>query len=91
MIFEGFCSLVSVLLQFIFTLLPDLPSFDVSLLDSLTKYVNLIFNNLGLLGFFVDINAIKPLVPLVILVINFERIYHFIIWLINKIPFLNLD
>lgn len=91
MIFEGFCSLVSVLLQFIFTLLPDLPSFDVSLLDALTKYVNLIFNNLGLLGFFVDINAIKPLVPLVILVINFERIYHFIIWLINKIPFLNLD
>lgn len=91
MIFEGFCSLVSVLLQFIFTLLPDLPSFDVSLLDALTKYVNLIFNNLGLLGFFVDINAIKPLVPLVILVINFERIYHFIIWLINKIPFLDLD
>lgn len=91
MIFEGFCSLVSFLLQFIFTLLPDLPSFDVSLLDALTKYVNLIFNNLGLLGFFVDINAIKPLVPLVILVINFERIYHFIIWLINKIPFLNLD
>ena len=35
-------------------------------------------------------DTIKILVPLVVVVYNFEHIYHFAIWLIKKIP-LSID
>lgn len=86
MILEAIMNLVKVLLNVVFALLPDVPNFDITLLDSLTKYINMIFNNLGLLGFFVRISTIKALVPLVIIAINFEDIYHFIMWVVKKLP-----
>lgn len=86
MILEAIFNLVKILLNFIFALLPDLPNFDIGLLDDLTSYINMIFNNLGLLGFFIDISTIKVLVPLIILVINFDHIYNFAMWVIKKLP-----
>lgn len=86
MILEAIMNLVKVLLNVVFALLPDVPNFDITLLDSLTQYINMIFNNLGLLGFFVRISTIKALVPLVIIAINFEDIYHFIMWVVKKLP-----
>ena len=86
MLIEILLNLAKFLLDFIFALLPDIPNFNISLLDSLTQYINLIFDNVGLLGFFVRISTIKTLVPLVIIVINFERIYHFVIWIVHKLP-----
>lgn len=86
MIIEAIFNLVKQLLLVLFALLPDIPDFDINLLDSLTSYINLIFDNLDLLGFFVDISTIKILVPLIIIVINFEHIYHFALWVIKKLP-----
>jgi len=90
MIFESILNLFKVFIKFVFALIPNLPNFDVSLLESLTDYINLIFDNVGLLGFFIHIDTIKILTPLVILVINFEHIYHFALWLVHKIP-LSID
>ena len=87
MIIENLLNLFMVFIDFVFAFLPNLPSFDISILETLTKYINLIFDNLGLLGFFIHIKTIKLLAPLVILAINFERIYHFSIWLVRKLPF----
>ncbi len=87
MIVEGLFNIFKTFINFIFAFIPNLPSFDISILDSLTRYINLIFDNLGLLGFFIHIKTIKLLIPLVILAINFERIYHFSIWLVRKLPF----
>lgn len=86
MILEAIMNLVKVLLNVVFALLPDVPNLDITLLDSLTQYINMIFNNLGLLGFFVRISTIKALVPLVIIAINFEDIYHFVMWVVKKLP-----
>lgn len=86
MILEAIMNLVKVLLNVVFALLPNVPNFDITLLDSLTQYINMIFNNLGLLGFFVRISTIKALVPLVIIAINFEDIYHFVMWVVKKLP-----
>lgn len=87
MILETILNLIKVFLQFFFGLLPDVPSLELTLLDSLTQYINMIFTNTGLLGFFVRISTIKALVPLIIIVINFEHIYHFALWVIKKLPF----
>lgn len=86
MILEAIFNLVKILLNFIFALLPDIPSLDIGLLDDLTAYINMIFNNLDLLGFFIDISTIKILVPLIIIVINFEHIYQFAMWVLKKLP-----
>lgn len=83
-------SLVRVLLDVVFTLLPDVPDFDISLLSALTKYINMIFDNLDLLGFFINVSTVKTLTPLIIIAINFEHIYHFCIWVIQKIPILSI-
>ena len=74
------------LLDIIFTVLPKLPQFDISVLNSLDTFVNLIFNNLDLLGFFIRIPTIKILVPMIILASNFEHIYHLALWIIRKLP-----
>lgn len=86
MILEAIFSLIKILLDFVFALLPNVPNFDIALLSSLNTYIDLIFDNLGLLGFFVDINTVKVLVPLVIIAINFEHVYHFALWVIHKLP-----
>lgn len=77
---------IKTILEFLFNLLPDVPNFSSNIINSLDSYLDLIFGNLSLLGFFVDISLIKILVPLVIIVLNFEHIYHFAIWIIKKLP-----
>ena len=62
-----------------------------AILIKLDAFMNLIFDNLGLLGFFLDIGFIKIFLPLVLLVANAEHIYHLIMWIIRKIPALGMS
>ena len=91
MIMDVLMEVVYALIFLIFLVIPDIPQFEITLLADLNNFVDLIFDNLGLLGFFVDIDTIKTLAPLLVLVLNFEHIYHFIIWCLNKIPLIKLD
>lgn len=84
-----FDAILSVLMT-IFNLLPSVPSFPETLLNSLNTVFSTIFDNLGLLGLFVRIDTIKVLIPLLIIAVNFEHIYHFVLWIIKKIP-LSID
>lgn len=86
MIIEAIINLITSLLKFIFGLLPNVPGFPQSLLTSIDNVTDTIFNNLDLLCLFVRIDTIKILVPLVIVAVNFEHIYHFAMWLIKKLP-----
>ena len=43
--------IAKLLVNLIFSILPNLPQFDVSILKSLNDFVNLIFDHLDLLGF----------------------------------------
>ncbi len=91
MIITAVLGLCEMLLTIIFALLPDIPNFDSSVLNSLNAFINLIFDNLDLLGFFIDIDLITTLLPWLIVVLNFEHIYHFILWIVSKIPILNIS
>lgn len=90
MILKAIFDLILFLLKTIFGILPNIPQLPNSLLSSLNTVFNTIFNNLGLLGIFVRIDTIKILVPLLIIVVNFEHIYHFTMWIVKKIP-LSID
>lgn len=91
MIVTAVLELCEMLLTIIFALLPDLPNFDSSVLNSLNGFINLIFDNLDLLGFFIDIELVSALIPWLVIILNFEHIYDFIMWIIRKIPILNIS
>ena len=86
MVIEWLYAFVIGFLKTLFGILPNFPSLPVFIISSIDFFVNLIFDNVGLLGFFIRISTIKILVPSIILVINFEKVYNFIIWIIKKIP-----
>lgn len=90
MIVEAFFNLVYIILNGILALLDVLPEFPSTLVNSIDSFFSLIFDNLSLLGFFVRIDTIKVIIPLYLVVYNFEYIYKFIMWIVRKIPFLNL-
>lgn len=91
MIITAVLELCEMLLTIIFGLLPDIPNFDSGVLNSLNGFINLIFDNLDLLGFFIDIELVGTLIPWLIIVLNFEHIYDFTVWIIRKIPILNIS
>ncbi len=91
MIITAVLELCEMLLTIIFGLLPDIPNFDSGVLNSLNGFINLIFDNLDLLGFFIDIELIGALIPWLIIILNFEHIYDFVMWIVRKIPILNIS
>lgn len=86
MIIEAIINLITTLLKFILDLLPSIPDLPTSIMTSLDNVTSTIFSHLDLLGLFVRIDTIKLLVPLVVVAYNFEHIYHFVMWLIKKLP-----
>lgn len=85
MIIEAILNGIFTLLKFVISKLPSIPDFSPGMLDSFDKFLKTIFSNTKLLGFFFPINTIKVLIPLVIVVLNFEHIYHLLIWVISWI------
>ena len=77
---------ISGLLISILSLLPTLPQLPESILNGLNNFLDLIFNNVGLLGLFIPIQTIKIVVPLILVISNFDKIYKLVMWTLKKIP-----
>ena len=86
MILELIITAITAVLKIILGILPNIPQLPESITGSIDRVMTVIFENVGLLGIFVRISTIKILVPLVIIVVNFEHIYHFVMWIIKKLP-----
>lgn len=86
MIVEAILNAIYKLLTTVFGVLPNIPDFD-GFTDSLNIVLDTIFNNLSLLGVFVRPQTIHIIVPVFLAIYNFEHIYHFIMWIIRKLPF----
>lgn len=78
------------ILTAVMDLLDVLPDFPSELVAALNSFFDLIFDNMSLLGFFLPLTTVKILIPLMLVVINFEHIYAFIMWVIRKIPVLGI-
>ena len=86
MIILGLLQALSGILISILSLLPNLPQLPESILNGLNNFLDLIFNNVGLLGLFIPIWTIKVVVPLIIVIVNFDKIYKLVMWALKKIP-----
>lgn len=91
MILENLLNILLSSIEVILSILPDMPSLPDELLSSAYSFIDLIFDNVGLLGLFIPISTIKVVVPLVLVIVNFEKIYKLTLWVLNKIPKLDID
>lgn len=90
MILEAVFNLVSGLVKLVFGWinLPDLPGSITSVIDELFA---LISGSVGIIGIFVDLNMVKILLPVLLIVINFDEVWKFTMFILRKIPFLGID
>ena len=90
MIIKGILELFFSLLQIVFSpiSLPPLPK-DVS--NILDEFINWILGGYDLLGVFIDLNMVKLLIPIVIVISNLDRIWSFIMFILRKIPFIGVE
>lgn len=86
MILETILNAIYNLIVLVFGILPDIPQLE-GFTSSFNLVTDTIFNNLNLLGVFVRPQTIHFIVPVFIAIYNFEHIYHFIMWIIKKLPF----
>lgn len=90
MIIEGLVNILVMSIQAVLSLLPSLPDLPADLIEGANGFINLIFDNVGLLGLFVPIATIKIVVPLILVIVNFDKIYRLVIWVLKKIPIIGI-
>ena len=67
--------------------LPDMPEAVTSVVDELFA---LLRGSVGMMGIFLDLKMLKILLP-VLIVINFEHVWKFTMFILRKIPFLGIE
>lgn len=89
MIVEAVLDLISGLIKTLFGWidLPDLPSAIETIIDQTFTYIE---SGFGIVAIFVDFNVVKILLPLVVIIVNFDRAYHLVLFVLRKIPFLGI-
>ena len=89
MIIQLILNLLKTLLFSVFSWI-NLPQFPEGLTNSLNSFIDLIFDNLNLLGFFIRPATITIVIPVLIILINFDKVYKLNMWILKKIPMLNI-
>lgn len=90
MIIESLLNLLYTFLEFVFSgiSLPALPSEAQIIIDTTLDYM---ISMVGIVGLFFDWDYIIILIPFLIAIINFERIWDFIMFILRKIPFIGIE
>lgn len=89
MIVAGILNLIKELLFLCFGWI-NLPQFPESLTNLLNTFLDIIFQGLGLFGFFFRPATIKIVIPILLILINYDKVYKFTMWILRKIPMLNI-
>ena len=89
MIIQLILNLLKTLLFSVFSWI-NLPQFPEGLTNSLNSFIDLIFDNLNSLGFFIRPATIMIVIPVLIILINFDKVYKLTMWILKKIPMLNI-
>lgn len=89
MIIEGLLNLFVGLLEVVFSWIdiPDLPDSVTSVIDELFSYLS---GSVGFLSVFIDFNMVRLLLPVLVIVINFDEAWKLTMFILRKIPFLGI-
>lgn len=68
--------------------LPAMPEAVTSVIDELFA---LLRGSVGMMGIFLDLKMLKILLPVLLIVMNFEHVWKFTMFILRKIPFLGIE
>lgn len=92
MVVEG---ILNALKSVIFTLfswidLPNMSDYGTGFEDAFALIGDMLESSQCIINLFLPWNIVKFGLPIVIVVMNFEHIYNFVMWVIKKIPMLGI-
>lgn len=90
MLVELILKLGNLLISIIFGILGVLPDTPDKIIEIVDKIFELLLQGVSLVTLFVDIDVVKILIPILLAIINFDNIYHLIMYVIKKIPFIDI-
>lgn len=90
MLFEKIFEYVVLFIKAIFSLLDVLPNVPNLIVNSINTFIDFVFNyGVNGLNFFIPISTLKILLPIVLIIVNYELIYSIFHWLYDHIPFIH--
>ncbi|RGR66888.1 hypothetical protein DWY25_17385 [Holdemania filiformis] len=91
MIFTGLMQMVLGAIKGILSILPAFPATPAFIVTGVMTLFTWLSGGLEFLSFFVRLNTIVTLAPIVILIAEGEDIYNMVMWVLRKLPFLNIN
>ena len=91
MIFTGLMQMVLGAIKGILSILPAFPATPAFIVTGVMTLFTWLSCGLEFLSFFVRLNTIVTLAPIVILIAEGEDIYNMVMWVLRKLPFLNIN
>lgn len=85
-IMDLFKSLIKIMFGFI-----NLPNFPDVLTSAIDTILEIVFGSFNLLAFFIRPTTIKIVIPVLLVLINFDEIYSLTMFILKKIPFFNIN
>jgi hypothetical protein len=68
--------------------LPQLPAEVETVINQLFQYME---SGIGFLYLFFNMSLVKIMLPFVLVVSNFEKVYKLVMYVLRKIPFLGIE
>lgn len=86
MIIESVINLFVNMIKLLFSWinLPDMPQSVMDIIDELFGYLE---GAVGFVGIFLDWHMVKILFPVLLIVVNFDHVWKFTMFIVHKLPF----
>lgn len=90
MIIKALMDLIKTVLQTLLSFI-QIPTFPESWTSAVGSFMDLLFENVGMVGVIIPWPVIKLGIPILIAIINMDKIYDAIMWILRKIPMLGMS
>jgi len=85
MIVEGLLNGIYTLIELLFGWI-TLPNFPTQLTSSINSFFNVVFDNIGIIFLVVRPITIKIAIPILIAILNFDKVYKLTMYIERKLP-----
>lgn len=90
MIIKALMDMIASVLQTLLGFI-NIPSFPESWTSAVSSFMDTLFSYVGLVDLVIPWDTIKLGIPILIAVINMDKIYDAIMWILRKIPMLGMS
>lgn len=90
MIIDAILGAGGAVILLIVNLLPELPSMPTAITEPTTSFLSVVGKGLGFVQYLYGAELFIALIVVAVAIMQFERIYHFVLFIVKKIPILNI-